>query len=90
MSEKGVHVVHTIGNGAIADEDGEDQRVGRKMSADSVGETYLWLHGQKPCLWTHEREYPPSLPSISTRRVIPHVGNCRLTHGVYSGYEACV
>jgi hypothetical protein len=34
MSEKGVHVVHTIANGSIADEDGEDQKTGKKMSAD--------------------------------------------------------
>lgn len=54
MSEKGIHVVHTIANGGIADADGEDQRKGKKMSADAVGETYLWLHSQKPCLWTHE------------------------------------
>jgi NAD(P)-dependent dehydrogenase (short-subunit alcohol dehydrogenase family) len=60
MSEKGVHVVHTIGNGAIVDEDGEDQRVGKKMSADAVGETYLWLHQQKPCLWTHELDMRPA------------------------------
>ncbi|KAF1830373.1 NAD(P)-binding protein [Decorospora gaudefroyi] len=60
MSEKGVHVVHTIGNGAIVDEDGEDQRVGKKMSADAVGETYLWLHQQEPCLWTHELDMRPA------------------------------
>lgn len=33
--------MHTIGNGAIVDEEGEDQRTGKKMSADAVGETYL-------------------------------------------------
>ncbi|KAF2830143.1 NAD(P)-binding protein [Ophiobolus disseminans] len=60
MSEKGVHVVHTVANGAIADEDGEDQKYGKKMSADAVGETYLWLHGQKPCLWTHELDMRPA------------------------------
>ncbi|KAF1944183.1 NAD(P)-binding protein [Clathrospora elynae] len=60
MSEKGVHVVHTIGNGAIVDEDGEDQKTGKKMSADAVGETYLWLHQQKPCLWTHELDMRPA------------------------------
>ncbi|KAL5393526.1 hypothetical protein DPSP01_000340 [Paraphaeosphaeria sporulosa] len=54
MSEKGVHVVHTIANGGIADADGEDQKTGKKMSSNAVGETYLWLHKQKPCLWTHE------------------------------------
>ncbi|KAF1852074.1 NAD(P)-binding protein [Cucurbitaria berberidis CBS 394.84] len=60
MSERGVHVVHTIGNGAIVDEDGEDQKIGKKMSADAVGETYLWLHNQKPCLWTHELDMRPA------------------------------
>jgi len=60
MSEKGVHVAHTIANGGIADEDGEEQRQGKKMSADAVGETYLWLHGQKPCLWTHELDMRPA------------------------------
>lgn len=49
MSEKGVHVVHTIANGGIEDADGEAQKTGKKMSADAVGETYLWLHNQKPC-----------------------------------------
>lgn len=60
LSEKGVHVVHTIANGGIEDKDGEDQRAGRKMSADAVGETYLWLHHQKPCLWTHELDMRPA------------------------------
>ncbi|KAF2873248.1 hypothetical protein BDV95DRAFT_593603 [Massariosphaeria phaeospora] len=60
MSEKGIHVVHTIANGGIADEDGQDQKTGKKMSADAVGETYLWLHGQKPCLWTHELDMRPA------------------------------
>ncbi|KAL5118959.1 hypothetical protein ACEQ8H_003088 [Pleosporales sp. CAS-2024a] len=60
MSEKGVHVVHTIANGGIADEDGEAQKAGKKMSADAVGETYLWLHNQKPCLWTHELDMRPA------------------------------
>jgi NADP-dependent 3-hydroxy acid dehydrogenase YdfG len=60
LSDKGVHVVHSIANGGIADEDGEDQRVGKKMSANAVGETYLWLHNQKPCLWTHELDMRPA------------------------------
>ncbi|KAK3060215.1 hypothetical protein LTS18_009055 [Coniosporium uncinatum] len=60
MSEKGVHVVHTIANGSIVDDDGEDQKVGKKMSADAVGKTYLWLHGQEPCLWTHELDLRPA------------------------------
>jgi NADP-dependent 3-hydroxy acid dehydrogenase YdfG len=60
LSDKGVHVVHTIANGGIADEDGEAQKTGKKMSADAVGETYLWLHNQKPCLWTHELDMRPA------------------------------
>lgn len=60
MSEKGIHVVHTIANGGIQDADGEDQQRGKKMSADAVGETYLWLHGQRPCLWTHELDMRPA------------------------------
>lgn len=31
MSAKGVHVVHTIANGSIRDENGEDQKTGKKM-----------------------------------------------------------
>jgi len=61
MSEKGIHVVHTIANGGIEDADGEAQKVGRKMSAESVGKTYLWLAGQGPELWTHELDLRPAL-----------------------------
>ncbi|KAJ4994428.1 oxidoreductase [Stagonosporopsis vannaccii] len=60
LSEKGIHVVHTIANGGIEDKNGEDQKIGKKMSADAVGETYLWLHNQKPCLWTHELDMRPA------------------------------
>jgi NADP-dependent 3-hydroxy acid dehydrogenase YdfG len=60
MSEKGIHVCHTIANGPIADEDGENQKKGKTMSADAVGETYLFLHQQKPCLWTHELDMRPA------------------------------
>lgn len=61
MSEKGVHVVHTIANGGIRDEDGEEQKIGKKMSAEAVGKTYLFLHQQEPCLWTHELDMRPAL-----------------------------
>jgi NADP-dependent 3-hydroxy acid dehydrogenase YdfG len=61
MSEKGVHVVHAIANGGIRDEDGEDQKIGKRMSAEAVGKTYLWLHQQEPCLWTHELDLRPAL-----------------------------
>ena len=50
MSEKGVHVVHTIANGGIRDEDGEDQKIGRRMSVKAVARIYLWLHQQDPSL----------------------------------------
>ncbi|KAL8765155.1 MAG: hypothetical protein Q9209_007687 [Squamulea sp. 1 TL-2023] len=59
-SEKGVHVVHAIANGSIKDEDGEDQRQGKTMSAEAVGRTYLWLSEQGPELWTHELDLRPA------------------------------
>ncbi|KAF4551982.1 Hypothetical protein D9617_11g008290 [Elsinoe fawcettii] len=60
MSAKGVHVVHAIANGSIKDEDGPDQKSGKKMSAEAVGKTYLWLHQQGPELWTHELDLRPA------------------------------
>jgi short-subunit dehydrogenase len=60
MSAKGIHVVHTIANGGIEDKNGEDQRIGKKMSADAVGKTYLWLSQQEPELWTHELDMRPA------------------------------
>lgn len=60
LSAKGVHVAHTIANGSIEDKDGEDQRIGKKMSADAVGKTYLWLAQQEPELWTHELDMRPA------------------------------
>lgn len=60
VSKNGVHVVHTIANGGIRDEDNEETRTGKKMSAESVGETYLWLSSQKPALWTHELDLRPA------------------------------
>ncbi|PMD23494.1 hypothetical protein NA56DRAFT_623321 [Hyaloscypha hepaticicola] len=60
MSAKGVYVVHTIANGAIEDKDGEGQKFGKKMSADTVGKTYLWLLEQEPELWTHELGMRPA------------------------------
>ncbi|PQE16615.1 hypothetical protein CJF30_00003309 [Rutstroemia sp. NJR-2017a BBW] len=60
MSAKGIHVVHTIANGRIEDKDGEDQRIGKSMSADAVGKTYLWLSEQEPVLWTHELDMRPA------------------------------
>lgn len=60
MSAKGIHVAHTIANGSIRDENGEDQKNGKKMSAEAVGKTYLWLANQEPCLWTHELDMRPA------------------------------
>ncbi|KAI4135631.1 MAG: hypothetical protein LQ347_000486 [Umbilicaria vellea] len=60
FSVKGIHVVHTIANGAISDEEGEAQMVGKKMSAEAVGRTYLWLAQQGPDLWTHELDMRPA------------------------------
>ncbi|KAF2671825.1 NAD(P)-binding protein [Microthyrium microscopicum] len=61
MSEKGVHVVHAIANGGIRDEDSEDTKAGKRMSAEAVGKTYLFLHEQEACLWTHELDMRPAL-----------------------------
>lgn len=60
MSAKGIHVVHTIANGSIEDANGEAQKTGKKMSADAVGKTYLWLSQQEPELWTHELDMRPA------------------------------
>lgn len=60
MSQKGVQVVHTIANGGIRDENGEEQKTGKKMSAEAVGKTYLYLHSQEPELWTHELDMRPA------------------------------
>jgi len=57
---KGIHVVHTIANGGIEDKDGEDQKTGKKMGADAVGKTYLFLTEQEPSLWTHELDMRPA------------------------------
>ena len=59
-SAQGIHVVHTIANGGIVDQDGEDQRRGLKMSADAVGKEYLHLMNQEPTLWTHELDLRPA------------------------------
>ncbi|KAI9822496.1 MAG: hypothetical protein M1827_000215 [Pycnora praestabilis] len=60
FSPKGIHVVHTIANGSIRDNDGEEQKTGKKMSADAVGHTYLWLANQGPELWTSELDMRPA------------------------------
>ena len=60
MSAKGVHVVHTIANGRITDEDSEDTRAGKHIAAEAVGKAYLWLAQQDPTLWTHELDLRPA------------------------------
>lgn len=60
VSKNGIHVVHAIANGSIRDEDSEDTRTGKKMSAEAVGRTYLWLSGQEPSLWCHEIDLRPA------------------------------
>ena len=62
FSEKGVHVVHVIANGGIVDDtEGEDVKVGKKINAESVGKTYLWLIGQDVDLWTSELDIRPAM-----------------------------
>ncbi|SLM34422.1 oxidoreductase domain containing protein [Lasallia pustulata] len=68
FSPKGIHVVHTIANGGISDEDGEAQKVGKKMSAEAVGRTYLWLAQQSPDLWTHELDMRPAQEKFQLTR----------------------
>lgn len=67
FSGKGVHVVHTIINGAVTDaqvtgnmEDQQKSAEGRKCKADSVGKTYLWLAQQDVDLFTHELDLRPA------------------------------
>jgi NAD(P)-dependent dehydrogenase (short-subunit alcohol dehydrogenase family) len=60
-SKFGVHCVHAIANGGITDEKGSEAvMTGKKMSAEAVGETYLWLSGQGSSLWTHELDLRPA------------------------------
>lgn len=61
VSEKGVHVVHAILNGAVRDEDSEETKFGQRMSAEAVGKTYLWLSQQDPSVWVHELDLRPAL-----------------------------
>jgi NAD(P)-dependent dehydrogenase (short-subunit alcohol dehydrogenase family) len=62
-SKNGVHVVHTIANGAIKDETSKENdniRAGKTMSAESVGKTYLWLSQMTPDLWVDELDLRPA------------------------------
>jgi hypothetical protein len=52
FSDKGVHVAHCIANGSIDDAASkEDVEKGAKMSAEAVGDTYVWLTEQPKTLW---------------------------------------
>ena len=60
-------MAHTIANGGIVDADAEGSgeeaekvREGKKMSAEAVGKTYLWLAEQSVDLWTHELDMRPA------------------------------
>ncbi|KAI5919749.1 hypothetical protein F4810DRAFT_474323 [Camillea tinctor] len=62
-SAGGIHVVHAIANGAIGDVSAAEDaavRTGRKMSAESVGKTYLWLSRMEPDLWIDELDMRPA------------------------------
>lgn len=59
-SSSGIHVAHTIANGGIKDEDEFPEHSGEKMSAQAVGELYVWLSNQQPTLWTHELDMRPA------------------------------
>lgn len=60
FSPKGVHVAHAIANGGIRDEDSEETKTGKRMTAEAVGKTYLFLAQQEPTLWTHELDLRPA------------------------------
>lgn len=61
LSDKGLHVVHTIANGKIvADGSSEEVKSGKAMSAEAAGRVYLQLTLQEPCLWTHELDLRPA------------------------------
>lgn len=53
--------MHAIANGRIVDDDNEETRTGKVMSAEAVGKTYLFLSRQEPALWTHELDLRPAL-----------------------------
>jgi|ERR1711934_95890 len=63
-SKFGIHVVHTIANGPITDEENEKTKTGVSMRAEDVGETYLWLARQPSSLWIHEMDMRPAQESF--------------------------
>lgn len=51
LSEKGLHVVHTIANGKIvAESDSEEVKSGKAMSAEAAGKVYLQMVEQVSCI----------------------------------------
>ncbi|KAI9146734.1 hypothetical protein HJFPF1_13552 [Paramyrothecium foliicola] len=63
-SKFGVHVVHTVANGPIIDEENDNTRTGKSMRAEDVGRLYLWLSEQPSSLWTHELDMRPAQESF--------------------------
>ena len=59
-SPQGIHVVHTIVNGGVKDENGEAQKMGKVIGAEALGREYLHLSEQEPSLWTHELDMRPA------------------------------
>lgn len=59
-------MAHTIANGGIKDEDEFPEHSGEKMSAQAVGELYVWLSNQQPTLWTHELDMRPAQEKVTT------------------------
>ncbi|KAK3699497.1 hypothetical protein LTR37_016454 [Vermiconidia calcicola] len=60
LSEKGLHVVHTIANGKIVADIDDDVKAGKAMSAEAAGTVYLQMVQQGPELWTHELDLRPA------------------------------
>ncbi|KAI5463559.1 hypothetical protein BGZ63DRAFT_381723 [Mariannaea sp. PMI_226] len=63
-SKFGVHCVHAIANGHIVGEASDDTRRGKKMEAEDIGRTYLWLSQQPSSLWIHEMDMRPAQESF--------------------------
>ncbi|KAG9252134.1 short-chain dehydrogenase/reductase SDR [Emericellopsis atlantica] len=63
-SKFGIHVVHTIANGPITDEDNAKTSTGVSMRAEDVGNLYLYLSKQPSSLWTHELDMRPAQESF--------------------------
>ena len=62
FSSLGVQVVHVVVNGGVRDEEAEAEDVqrGKVISAETLGENYLWLSRQGVDCWTHELDMRPA------------------------------